>query len=175
MPGQTLPVRRDPLHKRVRGEFAFSAGGTAGGTEEEKDKGRSVLPLSDFHIGLSGLGPVGPSFRPTPLPKQLYPDRATYGPIWVKLRLYGSAGFPSPPLWGRSLEILLSRSPANHSAAIIGWVISVTPPGVRKKRRASSAGSSPTTRPSGILTPRSTTTRRKWEWRPISTSGRTTA
>ena len=41
----------------------------------------------------------------------------------------------------------------------MGWVMRQTPLSLRRKRLASSSGSSPTTRPSGILTPRSTTTR----------------
>ena len=39
----------------------------------------------------------------------------------------------------------------------IGWVISVTPPSVRRNRLASSTGSSPTTSPSGMTTPESIT------------------
>ena len=39
----------------------------------------------------------------------------------------------------------------------IGWVISVTPPSVRRNRLASRTGSSPTTSPSGMMTPESIT------------------
>ena len=44
------------------------------------------------------------------------------------------------------------------SRLIMGVVMRQMPLSVRRKRRASSSGSSPTTRPSGMCTPRSTTT-----------------
>ena len=55
------------------------------------------------------------------------------------------------------------------SLSIIGWVMRQTPVSVRRNRFASSSGSSPTTRPSGISTPRSMTTRRSLAPRPILT------
>ena len=51
----------------------------------------------------------------------------------------------------------------------IGWVIRQTPCSVRRKRCASASGSSPTTSPSGIRTPRSTMTLRRRAERPMST------
>ena len=58
-----------------------------------------------------------------------------------------------------------------HGASLsnIGWVIRQMPSSVRRNRLASSSGSSPTTRPSGMTTPRSTTTFESWTFRPIST------
>ncbi len=53
------------------------------------------------------------------------------------------------------------------SFSIIGPVIRVTPLSVRRKRLASSAGSSPTTRPSGIFTSLSITTLLRRTCRPI--------
>src|SRR6266700_4439389 len=44
------------------------------------------------------------------------------------------------------------------SLSIIGWVIRVMPCAVVRNRLASNSGSSPTTRPSGMWTPRSITT-----------------
>lgn len=61
------------------------------------------------------------------------------------------------------------------SLSIIVCVIRQTPFSVRRKRFASSSGSSPTTRPSGMTTRLSMTTLRRIECRPIVTSGRTTA
>lgn len=55
------------------------------------------------------------------------------------------------------------------SLSIIGWVIRQMPLSVRRKRRSSSCGSSPTTRPSGIRTPRSTTTFFRCAPRPTCT------
>ncbi len=55
------------------------------------------------------------------------------------------------------------------SRSIIGWVIRQTPRPVRRKRLASASGSSPTTSPSGICTPRSMTTLVSRAERPIST------
>ena len=54
------------------------------------------------------------------------------------------------------------------SRSIIGWVIRQIPLSVRRKRAASCSGSSPTTRPSGMQTPRSMMTRRSRAPRPIS-------
>ena len=51
----------------------------------------------------------------------------------------------------------------------ISCVISVTPPSLTRNHFASSAGSSPTTSPSGISTPRSMTTLVSSAWRPILT------
>ncbi len=53
------------------------------------------------------------------------------------------------------------------SFSIIGPVMSVTPLSVRRKRLASSTGSSPTTRPSGIVTSLSITTLLSRTCRPI--------
>ena len=53
------------------------------------------------------------------------------------------------------------------SASIIGWVTRQTPRSVRRNRLASNSGSSPTTRPSGMRTPRSTTTFFSRACRPI--------
>ena len=61
------------------------------------------------------------------------------------------------------------------SRSTIGCVIRQMPLSVRRKRRASKSGSSPTTRPSGIHTPRSTMTFVSRADRPISTPGNTTA
>ena len=54
------------------------------------------------------------------------------------------------------------------SASIIGCVIRQMPRSVRRKRAASSTGSSPTTSPSGMQTPRSITTFFNCAFRPIS-------
>ena len=55
------------------------------------------------------------------------------------------------------------------SLSIIGWVIRVTPLSVRRNRLASSSGSSPTTRPSGMLTSLSMTALTSRTLRPILT------
>ena len=55
------------------------------------------------------------------------------------------------------------------SRSIIVWVIRQMPLSVRRKRRASSSGSSPTTSPSGMRTPRSITTLLSRAERPMST------
>jgi hypothetical protein len=49
----------------------------------------------------------------------------------------------------------------------MGWVTSVTPSSVRRNHCASKSGSSPITSPSGMLTPRSTTTFFSREPRPM--------
>src|SRR6516225_4197508 len=71
------------------------------------------------------------------------------------------------------------RKDANRSHAfspsIIGWVIKQMPPGVVRNLSASRSGSSPTTSPSGMRTPRSTTTFRNRACRPTSTYGSITA
>src|SRR5689334_15527854 len=56
----------------------------------------------------------------------------------------------------------------------IGWVIRHIPLSVRRKRSASASGSSPTTSPSGIRTPRSIMTLLSRAPRPMSTYGITT-
>lgn len=61
---------------------------------------------------------------------------------------------------------------ALSSRASIWRVTRVTPFWVRRKRRASSAGSSPITRPSGMQQPWSSTQQVRRAWRPTSTSGR---
>ena len=66
------------------------------------------------------------------------------------------------------------HGPTPRIRSSIGWVTRQTPCSVRRKRWASSSGSSPITRPGGIFTPRSTTTRLSRACRPISTSGSTT-
>ena len=53
--------------------------------------------------------------------------------------------------------------------SIIGCVMRHTPRSVRRKRAASTSGSSPTTSPSGIFTPESTITSVSLACRPIST------
>ena len=55
------------------------------------------------------------------------------------------------------------------SLSIIGWVIKVTPLSVRRNRLASSSGSSPTTRPSGMRTSLSMTAFERRAWRPMFT------
>ena len=62
-----------------------------------------------------------------------------------------------------------------HSLSIIGWVIRQMPLSVRRKRSASSSGSSPTTRPGGMRTPCPRSHCCSRAPRPISTSGRITA
>ena len=59
-------------------------------------------------------------------------------------------------------------SPQFFNRSIIGSVMRQMPLSVRRKRAASCSGSSPTTSPSGILTPRSMMTRRRRAPRPIS-------
>src|SRR5579872_1837829 len=61
------------------------------------------------------------------------------------------------------------------SLSIMGWVIRQIPCSVRRNLWLSSSTSSPTTRPAGIRTPRSTTTLVNRTDRPTSTSGRITA
>ena len=55
------------------------------------------------------------------------------------------------------------------SLSIIGWVIKVTPLSVRRNRLASSSGSSPTTRPSGMRTSLSMTALTSRTLRPMWT------
>ena len=59
-----------------------------------------------------------------------------------------------------------------QSLSIISCVMRQTPSSVRRKRRASSSGSSPTTSLSGMTTPRSTTTRVSRACRPIFDVGK---
>ena len=61
------------------------------------------------------------------------------------------------------------RNHGRFSLSIIGWVIRQTPFSVRRKRSASLSTSSPTTMPSGMRTPRSTTTRLRRAPRPTCT------
>ena len=84
-----------------------------------------------------------------------------------------AAGLEEREDLGTNLEYVHGGHPWRASS--ICWVTSTTPPSVRWKRRASSSGSSPITRPSGSSQPRSMTTLRSRQWRLICTSGSTTA
>src|SRR5262245_10904193 len=74
--------------------------------------------------------------------------------------------------FGNHRENLHAASPI---LSIIACVIRQTPFSVRRKRLASSTGSSPTTSPGGTRTPLSTMTFFSRADRPISTAGRMTA
>src|SRR5208283_781945 len=73
---------------------------------------------------------------------------------------------PAGEGWGEGVYSFRSFS--------ICWVIRVMPLSERRKRLASRAGSSPTTRPVGMTQPLSITAFLMREWRPSSTSGRAT-